>query len=133
MDKTEIPKTSAHLVVLKPPQSPYMETKQLRHAAFEPSRNKPSDPSRPILHVDDGGEEEDPPYKRQESGCKSSFVCNSHNVCKELVQVGEGSVMRRPPCGRRFSSPFRLRMVCSASYISVAMTWMFSDSTRLRC
>ncbi len=133
MDKTEVPKPTAHLVVLKSPPTPYTETEQLRHAAFEPARNKPSNLSRPVPTVGDAGEEEDLPSKLQESGCKSSFVSNRHNFGKELVKVREGREMRRRPCGKRFSYAFCLRMVRFVSYISVVMAMIFPDSTRLRC
>ncbi len=82
-------------MVLKSSPSSYTETEQLRHAAFEPSRNRPSNPSRPIPYAGDAGKEEGRPYKIQESGCISSFVCNGHDACKELVKVRNGSVMRR--------------------------------------
>ncbi len=125
--------TSTRVAVLKLPPLPYPVTERLHHMTCDPARSKPSNPSRPIPHVGDAGEEEDHPHKRRESGCKPSFVTKGIKVCKMLVKVREGRVMRWRTCGKRFTSAFRLRMVRFASYISVAMTMMFPDSTRSRC
>ncbi len=58
MDNTEdtnLPQTAACVVVLTPPASPYTETEQLLHAAYEPLRNEPRTPSQYIPQLAPSG------------------------------------------------------------------------------